>query len=57
MPARDVQALANAMEQAIDDPINPDLLRLRGKDFSVEKIVQEYFKAMDLTEPLCTFSA
>lgn len=48
VPVRDTHALASAMEQAIDSPINPDILKLRSQDFSVEKIAQEYLKVMNL---------
>ena len=44
-----VHALASAMEEAIDAPINSDLLKLRAEDFSVEKIALEYLEVMNLS--------
>jgi len=48
-PVGDVQALANAIEQAINYPIDPDSLKSRAQDFSLEKITLEYLKLMNLS--------
>jgi glycosyltransferase involved in cell wall biosynthesis len=46
VPVDDVAALANAMQQAIDQPINPDQLMQRAENFSLEQAVKEYMKVM-----------
>lgn len=46
VPVDDVAALAHAMQQAIDQPINPDELRQRAENFSLEQAVEEYMKVM-----------
>lgn len=45
-PVDDVPALALAMQQAIDAPINPEELRQRAENFSLEQAVEEYRKVM-----------
>lgn len=46
VPVDDVSALADAMQQAIDAPINPDELKQRAEIFSLEQAVEEYMKVM-----------
>lgn len=47
VPVGNPKDLAEAMEQAINAPVDSDLLRLRARDFSVEKIVSEYLRVID----------
>ncbi len=51
VPVGDVEALAAAMQQAIDSPKNPDDLKHRAQDFSVEGAVSEYLKMMGFISP------
>ena len=44
VPVADAEALAKAMEQALDSPIDRAILRQRSQDFSVEQAVSEYLK-------------
>lgn len=46
VPVDDVPALALAMQQAIDAPINPDQLKQRAENFSLEQAVEEYLQVM-----------
>ncbi|MFW6357818.1 MAG: glycosyltransferase [Chroococcales cyanobacterium] len=48
VPMGDVEALAAAMAQALDNPINPELLKKRSQEFSVEKAVSQYLKLMEI---------
>jgi glycosyltransferase involved in cell wall biosynthesis len=48
VPVDDVPALALAMQQAIDVPINPNELKDRAKIFSLEQAVEEYLKVMEV---------
>lgn len=48
VPVGDAQALADAMEKAITNPIDSDFLRLRAHDFTPGKTVIGYLKAMNL---------
>lgn len=42
VPVGDATAMAEAIQKMLDDPTNPDLLATRARDFSVEKIVDQY---------------
>ena len=42
VPVDDVSALFEAMQQALDSPKNPDDLKHRAEDFSIDKVVSEY---------------
>ena len=46
VPVGDAEALAAAMEATLESPPDPDLLRRRGQDFSVERIVKRYLKVL-----------
>ncbi|NJO99179.1 MAG: glycosyltransferase [Pleurocapsa sp. CRU_1_2] len=47
VPVGNPKDLAEAMKQAINAPVDSDLLRLRARDFSVEKIVSEYLRLIN----------
>lgn len=49
VPVGDVTALAEAMQLTLDTPIDPDLLKLRAQDFSIDRAVAQYLDAIDLT--------
>ncbi len=42
VPVGDSTALANAMQEALDDPPLPEVLRARSHDFTIETIVNQY---------------
>ena len=44
VPVADSETLAQAMEQALDSPIDPATLRRRSQDFSIERAVSEYLR-------------
>lgn len=46
VPVDDVPALAQAMQQALLSPINPDELKQRAEIFSLEQAVEEYMQVM-----------
>ncbi|MFB2837626.1 glycosyltransferase [Floridanema evergladense] len=48
VPVQDVTALATAMHQALNSPINPDKLKLRSQSFTVEQAVSNYLTIIDL---------
>jgi glycosyltransferase involved in cell wall biosynthesis len=48
VPTQDILALAKAMEQVLISPKNPEKLRRRAKDFTVEKAVTEYLSFIGL---------
>lgn len=49
VPIGDVEALAQAIEAALDVPFPPDILRQRAEDFTVDRAVAQYLKALGLT--------
>ena len=48
VPVGNPQALADAMEKATKDVVDPDKLRLRAEDFSLEKATSKYLELMKL---------
>lgn len=46
VPVGDPEALAAAMEATLENPPDPALLRRRGEDFSVERIVERYLEVL-----------
>lgn len=48
VPVGDAQAMADAMEQAIVNPIGSNHLKNRSQDFSVDKVISRYLKVMNL---------
>lgn len=46
VPVGDANALAKAMTEALMNPPNPEFLKQRASDFSVEKIAQQYLDVM-----------
>ncbi len=47
-PVGDSQALAEAIIATLEQPIEPELLRQRAKAFSVETVVDEYIKVLQI---------
>ena len=50
VPVGDAPALAAAIIETIDRPLDPDLLRARAEDFSVERAVESYLSVL-LSKP------
>lgn len=50
VPVGDVEALVQAMGASLDDPAPPDVVR-RVADFSIEKAVEGYLQALQVTIP------
>lgn len=50
VPVGDVSALAEAMQQAIDTPININELKVRSEDFTIERSVSQYLQLLDLVK-------
>lgn len=48
VPVGDVDALAEAVEQTLGTPPNPELLRLRAEDFSIERILPLYREVLNV---------
>lgn len=48
VPVGDVSALAAAIQQAVVSPINPDTLKLRSQNFTVEQAVSNYLTIIEL---------
>jgi len=46
VPVGDYQALARAIVAALDSPHDPEKLKRRAADFSVEKVVDDYLKVL-----------
>ena len=49
VPVGDVNALAKAIVETLNNPIDPQLLKSRAKDFSLEKSVKKYEKIFQET--------
>jgi N-acetylglucosaminyldiphosphoundecaprenol N-acetyl-beta-D-mannosaminyltransferase len=47
VPVGDASALAEAIEATLDSPPDPELLRQRAHQFSVERSVQQYYALVD----------
>jgi glycosyltransferase involved in cell wall biosynthesis len=47
VPVEDVNALAEAIEETLENPIEKEILQERAKYFSVEKAVNEYLKLIN----------
>jgi hypothetical protein len=50
---RDPDALAAAMERTVDQPLDPNTLRVRAMDFHVEHIAGQYLEALGLPLAPC----
>ena len=48
VPVGDVSAVAQAINQALDNPASPEIQRQRAADFSVERIIQQYIDLLRL---------
>jgi glycosyltransferase involved in cell wall biosynthesis len=48
VPVGNCQALADAMEKATKDVVDPDKLRLRAEEFSLEKATSKYLELMKI---------
>ncbi len=46
VPRGDSEALAQAMQKTLENPIDPEVLKERAKDFSPEKIAKHYISLM-----------
>ncbi len=46
VPVGNYEMLAKAIEETLDNPIDPELLKLRANDFHVEKIADDYLRAI-----------
>lgn len=47
VPVGDVDALAKAIEETLENPIDSKILQERAKDFDIEKIADEYLKLIE----------
>ena len=47
VPVRDVDALAGAILETLENPLSSDILKARANDFSVEKAANEYLKVIN----------
>jgi len=48
IPVGDVDALAESIKEALDKPLNPEILKARAADFTVPVISGQYLAAMEL---------
>lgn len=48
VPMGDIPALTDSIKQALDSPIDPDILRRRAQDFTIDRAVAEYLALMGL---------
>lgn len=46
VPVKDPQALADAIEQTVENPLPKDVLRKRAEYFSVERSVEQYWRVL-----------
>ncbi|MEM7021260.1 MAG: glycosyltransferase [Pseudomonadota bacterium] len=46
VPMGDDESMASALRSALDNPIAPDLLRSRGRTFSIDRAVNQYVELM-----------
>jgi glycosyltransferase involved in cell wall biosynthesis len=54
VPVGDVDAIAAAIIETLDAPPDPDLLRQRAQDFSLERSVDQYLEVLELQPPAST---